>query len=125
MDCKHASHLISQSQEARLSWRQRFGLRFHLMLCDACTQFSRQLGLLREAARQVGRRIESDERFFATNAALLRNPSIVNFLDGCAFTLPCHAPGALPVGLMLGAPGGHDAALAGVALAVEAALAAA
>ena len=63
MDCKHASHLISQAQEIRLSWRQRFGLRLHLMLCDACMQFSRQLGLLREAVRQVGRRIESDERF--------------------------------------------------------------
>lgn len=63
MDCKHASHLISQAQEVRLSWRQRFGLRLHLMLCDACTQFSRQLELLREAVRQVGRRIESDERF--------------------------------------------------------------
>ncbi len=62
MDCKHASHLISQAQEVSLSWRQRFGLRLHLMLCDACTQFSRQLETLREAARQVGRRIESDER---------------------------------------------------------------
>ncbi|MFO1285182.1 MAG: amidase family protein [Rubrivivax sp.] len=39
------------------------------------------------------------------------------------FSLPCHEAGELPVGLMLSAPRGHDAALAGVALAVEAALA--
>ena len=45
-------------------------------------------------------------------------------LDGRTLTLPCHAPGELPVGLMLTAPGGHDAALAAVALAVEATLAA-
>lgn len=64
----------------------------------------------------------SDELFYKTNALLLRNPSVVNFLDGCAFTLPCQAAGELPTGLMLSAPGGHDAALAGVALAVEAAL---
>jgi aspartyl-tRNA(Asn)/glutamyl-tRNA(Gln) amidotransferase subunit A len=52
----------------------------------------------------------------------LRNTFAINFLDGCSFSLPCHAPGSLPVGLMLSAPGGHDAALASVALAVEALL---
>lgn len=67
--------------------------------------------------------LADDEAFFKANGLLLRNTSVVNFLDGCAFTLPCQAPGALPVGLMLAAPGGHDAALAGVALAVEALLA--
>ena len=66
----------------------------------------------------------SDDAFFRANGRALRNTFVVNFLDGCAFTLPCQAPGALPVGLMLAAPGGHDAALAGVALAVEALLAA-
>lgn len=64
----------------------------------------------------------SDEAFFTTNALLLRNTYAINFLDGCAFSLPCQPAGALPVGLMLAAPGGHDAALAGIALAVEALL---
>jgi aspartyl-tRNA(Asn)/glutamyl-tRNA(Gln) amidotransferase subunit A len=64
----------------------------------------------------------SDEAFFRANGLLLRNTFAINFLDGCAFTLPCHAPGELPVGLMLAAPGGQDAALGGVALAVEARL---
>jgi aspartyl-tRNA(Asn)/glutamyl-tRNA(Gln) amidotransferase subunit A len=63
--------------------------------------------------------VASDEAFFKTNGLLLRNPFIVNFMDACAFTLPCQAPGDLPVGLMLAAPHGHDAALAGVALAVQ------
>jgi len=61
----------------------------------------------------------SDEAFFKANGLLLRNTFAINFLDGCSFSLPCHAPGEWPVGLMLSAPGGHDAALAGVALAVE------
>jgi aspartyl-tRNA(Asn)/glutamyl-tRNA(Gln) amidotransferase subunit A len=60
-----------------------------------------------------------DAVFFKFNGRLLRNTFAVNFLDGCAFTLPCQAPGDLPVGLSLAAPGGHDAALAGVALAVQ------
>ena len=65
----------------------------------------------------------SDEAFFKANGLLLRNTFAINFLDGCSFTLPCQAAGDLPVGLMLSAPGGHDAALASVALAVEAVLA--
>jgi aspartyl-tRNA(Asn)/glutamyl-tRNA(Gln) amidotransferase subunit A len=64
-----------------------------------------------------------DEAFFKVNGLLLRNTFAINLLDGCAFSLPCHEAGELPVGLMLSAPGGCDAALAGVALGVEAVLA--
>lgn len=42
-----------------------------------------------------------DESFFRINGLLLRNPSVVNMLDGCALSLPCHAPDELPVGLMV------------------------
>ncbi len=44
---------------------------------------------------------ERDDAFFLVNAELVRNTSVVNVLDGCALTLPCHAPGQLPVGLMV------------------------
>ncbi|MDP1912219.1 amidase [Brevundimonas sp.] len=71
-------------------------------------------------APPIAELVASDEAFFKANALLLRNTFAINFLDGCAFTLPCHAAGELPVGLMLAAPAGQDAALAGVALAVEA-----
>jgi len=69
--------------------------------------------------------VASDEAFFAANRLLLRNTFVGNFMDGCSFSLPCHAAGELPVGLMLTAPGGTDAALASAALAVEACLASA
>jgi aspartyl-tRNA(Asn)/glutamyl-tRNA(Gln) amidotransferase subunit A len=63
-----------------------------------------------------------DAAFFAVNAQLLRNPSAVNFLDGCAISLPCHAEGDWPVGLMLFAPAMTDDRLLSAALAVEALL---
>lgn len=44
---------------------------------------------------------ERDAEFFRINALLLRNPSVVNMLDGCAISLPCQAPDELPVGLMI------------------------
>ena len=43
---------------------------------------------------------ERDEAFFKVNGLLLRNTSVVNMLDGCAISLPCHTPDELPVGLM-------------------------
>ena len=67
--------------------------------------------------------VADDEAFFRVNRLLLRNPSVINYLDGCAFSLPCHAAGDLPVGLMLSAPNGRDAHLAQLALAIEAVLA--
>jgi len=66
--------------------------------------------------------VASDEAFFATNAALLRNPSAVNFLDGCALSLPCHARGELPVGLMVWGPALCDDAVLDASLAIETAL---
>ncbi|MBT9490479.1 MAG: amidase [Rubrivivax sp.] len=63
-----------------------------------------------------------DTAFFAANALVLRNPAVVNFLDGCAISLPCHAPGGWPVGLMLAAPALRDDTLLSAALAVEATL---
>lgn len=67
--------------------------------------------------------IDDDDRFFSTNALLLRNPAVVNLLDGCALSLPCHAPGQRPVGLMVWAPALRDDAVLGVSLAIEAVLA--
>ena len=67
--------------------------------------------------------LADDALFFATNALLLRNPSAVNLLDGCALSLPCHAPDAPPVGLMVWAAASHDDAVLGVSLAIEAVLA--
>ncbi|MGA4081637.1 amidase [Ralstonia nicotianae] len=63
-----------------------------------------------------------DARFFHTNARVLRNPSAINFLDGCALTLPIHAAGELPVGLSLCGLADDDARILRVGRAVEAAL---
>jgi len=69
--------------------------------------------------------VASDEAFFATNTLLLRNPSVVNLLDGCALSLPCHAAGEMPVGLMVWNVALQDDTVLDASLAIEAALASA
>jgi Asp-tRNA(Asn)/Glu-tRNA(Gln) amidotransferase A subunit family amidase len=63
--------------------------------------------------------IDSDDAFFAANALLLRNPSLVNLLDGCALSLPCHRLGEWPVGLMVWGPRAADDHVLSVSLAIE------
>jgi len=67
--------------------------------------------------------IESDEAFFATNGLLLRNPSVVNLLDGCALSLPCQVSGEMPVGLMVWSHAMQDNTVLAASLEIESALA--
>ncbi|MDR0227093.1 MAG: amidase [Burkholderiaceae bacterium] len=62
---------------------------------------------------------DSDDAYFGANGLILRNPTLINFLDGCAVSLPCHRAGEAPVGLSLAGLGGQDRRLLSVALAVE------
>ncbi len=61
---------------------------------------------------------ERDAEFFRVNGLLLRNPAVVNMLDGCAISIPCPSEG-LPVGLMLWHAALHDDVLLSIALQAE------
>jgi len=62
---------------------------------------------------------ESDEGYLALNRKLLRNTSLINFLDGCAITIPCQNKGAAPVGLSIAGLGNSDARVLAIAQALE------
>lgn len=66
--------------------------------------------------------VASDEAYYAANGLILRNPTLINFLDGCALSLPCHAQGTAPVGFMIAGSNGADRRILAVGLAVEALL---
>jgi aspartyl-tRNA(Asn)/glutamyl-tRNA(Gln) amidotransferase subunit A len=63
--------------------------------------------------------IASDEAYYATNALVLRNPTLVNFLDGCALSVPCQAPTTAPVGFMIAGCNGSDRRILAIGMAVE------
>lgn len=65
----------------------------------------------------------SMETYAQYNLLLLRNTGLINMLDGCAASLPCHTNGEPPVGLMVAGLAGEDKHVLAAARAVEGALA--
>ncbi len=61
LTCKDASHLISESQERPLGFLERWGLKMHLWMCVSCRRFERQMTLLRQALRMLGKRAEATD----------------------------------------------------------------
>lgn len=51
LNCRRATDMMSQAMDRPLHWRERFGLRVHLMFCGACRRCRVQFQHLRMAAR--------------------------------------------------------------------------
>jgi aspartyl-tRNA(Asn)/glutamyl-tRNA(Gln) amidotransferase subunit A len=63
--------------------------------------------------------LADDKAFTKANLLSLRNCTLINMIDGCAISLPCHREGEAPVGLMLAASGGADRDIFELAAAME------
>lgn len=66
--------------------------------------------------------LADDKAFTRENLRSLRNCTLINMIDGCAISLPCHREGEVPVGLMLASSGGSDRRILELAAAMEAAI---
>ena len=47
--CKDISHLVSKSMDQKLPLRFRIGIKIHLMICDLCLRYRKQLELIHKA----------------------------------------------------------------------------
>jgi len=72
MTCKQASKLISQSLDRPLSWSELMQLKLHLMICDACSRFKKQLNLLRVAMQNIRTNMEKNSAITLPLAAKAR-----------------------------------------------------
>ena len=68
--------------------------------------------------------LTDDDLYRRTNARVLRNTNLINFLDGCALSIPMHQHGTAPTGMMLCGLNGWDARVFAIGAAIEALLAA-
>lgn len=54
LTCKHATKLMSQSQDRPLELKERVSLKFHLMMCSGCTNYNKQMEFIRKACLRIG-----------------------------------------------------------------------
>jgi Putative zinc-finger len=54
LPCKEVTRLVSQGLDRKLDFGERVALRVHFAICEGCSNFDRQMKLLREAVRQLG-----------------------------------------------------------------------
>jgi hypothetical protein len=52
--CRHAHRLLSERADRPLSRAERWRLRLHLLVCEMCSRFERQVGIMRAAVRRLG-----------------------------------------------------------------------
>jgi len=50
-NCKEISRLVSESMDRNLTFSQRVGVRFHLLMCRYCARFACQLTQIRKLIR--------------------------------------------------------------------------
>lgn len=56
MNCREATALMSQQQDRRLKPVEWIGLRLHVMICNGCANYRRQMATLRAACRRFSGR---------------------------------------------------------------------
>ena len=54
LTCKEVTQRISESLDRKLTLRERFALRMHLLRCDMCTRYARQLRFLQRVCADAG-----------------------------------------------------------------------
>jgi hypothetical protein len=52
--CHEVHRLVAEEFDRELPFWTRFRIRVHLLACDACTNFKRELTLLRAAMQKLG-----------------------------------------------------------------------
>ena len=53
LSCKDVTRLISESMDQSLPLGKRVGVRLHLLICNFCSRYERQLLLIRETVRRL------------------------------------------------------------------------
>jgi hypothetical protein len=57
LSCKDVTHLISQSQDRKLTLGERISLEMHLAMCNGCSNFKSQMHWLRQVCRRYAERV--------------------------------------------------------------------
>jgi hypothetical protein len=61
LTCKEATQLVEKSNMSQISFKERFALKFHLMICRICSAYKKQSTLLHEILTNKFSAIPTDD----------------------------------------------------------------
>lgn len=53
MNCRQATELVSHSHDRPLSWHENIKLRLHLLICNGCNNYKKQLDIISKTMKQL------------------------------------------------------------------------
>jgi len=53
LSCKEVNRLMSQELDRKLSWGERIELKLHVSMCDGCSNFRKQMSVVRSACKHA------------------------------------------------------------------------
>lgn len=59
--CEQVSEKLSRSMDQKLSFRERFGIRIHLLGCELCRRYEKQLFAMERILRRYADRYEKED----------------------------------------------------------------
>lgn len=62
LTCKETTELISREADERLTLKESFDMRLHVMMCGACRNFRTNVQFLHQACKTAGTPDRPDER---------------------------------------------------------------
>lgn len=69
LNCKQATELASKSLDIKLSFRQKIGLKMHLMMCGLCRAYEKQLRMIKKISPKLDAYIEGQEQHTLPDAS--------------------------------------------------------
>ncbi|WP_081977166.1 zf-HC2 domain-containing protein [Methylotenera versatilis] len=72
LNCRETTQLVSKSLDRHLTWRERFAVNLHLIICKYCKRFSQQLIAMRSAFNRISKLIENDHNIQLPSATKTR-----------------------------------------------------
>jgi len=76
--CAELTQLLSEAQDRKLSFSEKWATRTHLMMCRGCRNYEKQLNFLRDAMRgYAGGRVKDRLHDQADHATEKKNPDLL------------------------------------------------
>lgn len=73
--CAELTQLLSEAQDRKLSFAEKWAMRTHLVMCKGCRNYQKQLDFLRDAVRgYTAGHGEGHPRDRAENSSVKKNP---------------------------------------------------